>query len=97
MARRLPGRQKSDISPLARAHRVYILLDMSNATTADRAIARSISHTEIVTIDYDAATAADLDAMCEGSAEAERGTEYWGITDGDEWRVHMRRPTVVAS
>ena len=67
---------------------------MTNAiktTTADRAIARSISHTEIVTLDYDATADVDLAAACEDSVVCQSHTEYWGTDDdGQEWRVHMR-------
>lgn len=60
--------------------------------TAECAIARSISHTEIVTIDYDADAETDLLAACEDSVDAGEVTEYWGTDDeGREWRVHVRR------
>jgi hypothetical protein len=63
---------------------------------AERAIARSVSHTEIVTIAYDADAAAALQAACEDSVGVpDERTEYWGTTDdGDEWRVHMRAETL---
>lgn len=60
-------------------------------TTATDLIARSVSHTEIVTAAYDAEIAAALEAACEDSVEANDDvTEYWGTTEaGDEWRVHL--------
>lgn len=61
---------------------------------AIRAIDRSISHDEIVTIDYDADAQAQLEAAREGMADVARQyghTEYWGVTvEGGEWRVHVR-------
>lgn len=60
-------------------------------TVAANAINRSISHTEIVTIDYDSDAASDLSAASDDSVEANGLTEYWGTDDdGNEWRVHMR-------
>ena len=63
---------------------------MNNA--AKDAIARSVSHNEIVTIDY-----TDSDALqtllVEGDdwIEANGVAEYWGTTEsGSEWRVHVR-------
>jgi hypothetical protein len=63
------------------------------------AIARSVSHSEIVTIvcggiadQYDT-VARLLAEACEGSVED--AGEYWGDADGydetDEWRVHVAR------
>ncbi|MGB0890660.1 MAG: hypothetical protein ACPGWS_10290 [Solirubrobacterales bacterium] len=62
------------------------------------AIARSISHDEIVTIDpahsYDALVA-ELSNECEGSVDATHGGcnevyEFWGQDcDGESWRVHV--------
>lgn len=58
---------------------------------ANSLIERSISHHEIVTVDYDATTAEDLTAACDDSVEANGATEYWGTDDdGNEWRVHLR-------
>ena len=63
-------------------------------TRAEKAIARSISHTEIVTIDGNGADMQDLSLQCEDSVDAVSSygvVEYWGTTDdGDEWRVHVR-------
>ena len=61
--------------------------------TASQAIARSVSHNEIVTIEFNTYTEHDLLAACEdwtGNPTARR-TEFWGTdNDGNEWRVHMR-------
>ncbi len=60
------------------------------------AIARSISHNEIVTVDYDVTLADMLSAESDDSVvnSAYRVTEYWGTDeDGNEWRVHMRHET----
>jgi hypothetical protein len=57
------------------------------------AIARSISHQETVTVDYDSTLGDMLSAESEGVVvnSAYRQTEYWGTDeDGNEWRVHMR-------
>lgn len=60
-------------------------------TTAETAIKRSISHHEIVTLDYDSDAMADLAAECEDHVTANEVEQYWGTTDdGDEWRVHVR-------
>lgn len=58
--------------------------------TARDLIDRSISHDEITHGEYDAAAAAELSAASEnGGTRNGRVTEYWGVTDGDEWRVHL--------
>lgn len=59
---------------------------MNNAT---RAIDRSISHHEIVTIDATSDDISTLLAECEGSADAGLVEEYWGTRAGNEWRVHV--------
>ena len=60
--------------------------------TSAAAIARSVSHDEIVHLDHDAAVAADLLVACEDSTTSDTEAEYWGTTeDGHEWRVHMAR------
>lgn len=69
-------------------------------TTAADAIARSISHTEIVTLSFDAERNEKIDAMhvkgdllnaSEDWVESGSVTEYWGKDDdGNEWRVHVR-------
>lgn len=64
-------------------------------TIAQNAINRSVSHTEIVTIDfervnYDSQIEADLLVACDGWTDAEDVTEYWGTTERGEWRVHVR-------
>jgi hypothetical protein len=62
-----------------------------NQTAAD-AIARSISHNEIVNIAFDASASKALRTACDDSVDTEDVTEYWGTTeDGYDWRVHMAR------
>ena len=62
-------------------------------TTAQDAIARSISHNEIITIDN---TDENLEALlveCDDHTETGSVHEFWGTDDdGNEWRVHARRP-----
>jgi hypothetical protein len=59
--------------------------------TVTQAIARSITHNEIVTLDYDGLAHAALEALCEGSVNGARVVEFWGVTSaGDEWRVHLQ-------
>ncbi len=61
------------------------------ANVAEQAIARSINHREIVTIDYDSDAAGDLSAASDDNVAANGLTEYWGTDgEGNEWRVHMR-------
>ena len=58
--------------------------------TADQAIARSVSHNEIVTIQYKPGVEATLCLECDGSVDAGKVHEYWGTdADGYEWRVHV--------
>lgn len=59
---------------------------------ADQAIARSIAHTEIVTIDDEPGLRDALLVRCGDNVENEGVAEYWG-TDvaGSSWRVHVRR------
>lgn len=58
--------------------------------TAQEAIARSISHNEIVHVDYDLGTAEDLMVLCEDHTTGNDEEEYWGVDDdGATWRVHM--------
>ncbi|HEY8943205.1 MAG TPA: hypothetical protein VIM73_03035 [Polyangiaceae bacterium] len=67
-------------------------------TVAEKAIKRSVSHNEIVTIDFDAEGRDELRVSCEGYADnkAYGVEEYWGTLLSDvgetigEWRVHMR-------
>lgn len=62
---------------------------------AKAAIDRSVSHNEIVTLDYAYEVATDLSAESEDSVEANGVTEYWGTRDdGEEWRVHLRGVSV---
>lgn len=63
--------------------------------TAQDAIARSVSHTEIVTLPYDEAVAGQLAVLADDSVEADGTHEYWGTDeDGHEWRVHLREDEV---
>lgn len=66
--------------------------DMPAQVSAD-AIARSISHNEIVTIDYSEADYEDLLVECDDRADNNDVHEFWGTRDedGKEWRVHMRK------
>lgn len=58
--------------------------------TAATAIARSVSHTEIVTVPWTAELEIDLLAACDDSADTTDVQEYWGTDeDGAEWRVHL--------
>ena len=55
--------------------------------SAKQAIARSISHTEIVHLDWSPAAHLALTAESEDSTETERRIEFWGTDeDGKEWR-----------
>lgn len=65
----------------------------------ERAIARSISHNEIVYVDSSDAPAAGLVSQlseeCEGEALSTTFSvhEFWGRNvDGEDWRVHVRLP-----
>ena len=59
-------------------------------TTAQDLIDRSISHNEIAHSEYDAEIAAQLETLSEnGGTRNDSVTEYWGILEGDEWRVHL--------
>lgn len=66
---------------------------ISKAVT--RAIERSISHNEIVTLRAD--ESASYEEFCaalksESDDDVENGDvhEFWGTDDGDDWRVHVR-------
>ena len=60
--------------------------------TTKRAIARSVSHTEIVTLEYNWETIQDLLVWSDDNVETETVHEFWGTDDdGNEWRVHVRR------
>lgn len=57
-----------------------------------QAIARSISHTEIVTLHYTAELEAALDRVADDSVDANGTVEAWGTTPGgSEWRVHLSK------
>lgn len=62
-------------------------------TTASKAIERSVSHNDIVTVDADSEgnIIAELTPMCDDHVEANGVHEFWGQDDdGNEWRVHVR-------
>lgn len=73
---------------------------MSTQGIVNAAIARSISHNEIVTIDHVRIAQADCsvdrvhDVLTQAADDhVENGdvVEYWGTDDnGHEWRVHVR-------
>lgn len=59
-------------------------------TATDRAIDRSISRNQIVTIDFSTAAENDLLAECEDHVWNDDTHEFWGETcDGEQWRVHL--------
>jgi hypothetical protein len=63
---------------------------------ADQAIERSISHNEIVTIEWDAETESQLSMESDDTTgwmtEGDIATcEFWGGDEGEEWRVHLTR------
>lgn len=63
--------------------------EISNIETA---IKRSVSHSEIVSLEWTADLEAALLAECEDSVATSDRVEAWGTTeDGDEWRVHLAR------
>lgn len=58
---------------------------------ADQAIARSLSHTEIVTVKDQPGLKMALLVRCDDNVENEGEEEFWGVDDdGDSWRVHVR-------
>ncbi|MCR4374216.1 MAG: hypothetical protein NUW22_05145 [Acidobacteria bacterium] len=70
--------------------------------TAADAIERSISHDEIVHLDYDADIHADLIVACDDWTDGLYETEYWADAEGSDgtdgemaWRVHLRHPVTV--
>lgn len=71
------------------------------ATTIATAIQRSITHTEIVTIDGNEDTLRGLQQLADDSTlpmlldDGRCLTECWGREDCDDWRVHVitGRPT----
>lgn len=64
--------------------------------TAAQAIARSITHDEIVVLDITPELEAALLMECDDHVDARYSygvIEFWGRTDdgdGDDWRVHLR-------
>jgi len=63
--------------------------------TAQQAINRSISHSEIVTLDYDATALDELTSATRDYVTGNSRWEFWGEHDGNEWRVHMHFPVQV--
>jgi hypothetical protein len=77
---------------------------MSTTQIVSEAVSRSVSHTEIVTIEVGPSglvcsgggvsgerACKALAEICDDSVENGRVTEYWGTDDeGREWRVHVR-------
>ena len=58
--------------------------------TSDNAIARSVSHGEIVTVEDEPGLQDALLCACDDHVSANDVHEFWGTTDdGDEWRVHV--------
>lgn len=72
--------------------------EMTDPTVA-AAIARSISHTEIVWLDWSAAAQDALRGECEDSVDAsDTVQEFWGADgDGAEWRVHLTGPRLTVT
>lgn len=69
---------------------------MKGQTVTDNAInaiKRSISHTEIVTLDYDSLTLQALKLASDDWTAANGVVELWGNDNGDQWRVHVKRET----
>lgn len=73
-----------------------IIMTTVTYRTAQDAIKRSISHNEIVTLDYDRQIAADLLAACTDHVTSDGITEYWADAEDSTgsdgkmaWRVHM--------
>lgn len=60
---------------------------------AENAITRSISHNEIVTIEWSHEAHEYLLVRCEDHVETGKydSEEFWGTDDdGNDWRVHLR-------
>lgn len=65
--------------------------------TASDLISRSVSHNEIVTVDYTDDLAESLLVCCEDNTHGNTEIEYWGTTDdGNDWRVHLKGKVVEA-
>jgi hypothetical protein len=66
--------------------------------TAEQAIARSVSHTQVVTLDYQSHTLNDLVAATRDYVKGNKCWEFWGEDEnGNQWRVHMRFPKVMTT
>lgn len=53
------------------------------------AVQQSIDTGEIVTVDYDSTLGDMLAAESDDCVVGNKCTEYWGASEGAEWRVHM--------
>lgn len=64
---------------------------MTTYNTATEAIDRSVSHNEIVHVEFSSIMFIGLICECEDNVEARAGmVDLWGTTDaGDDWRVQM--------
>lgn len=56
---------------------------------AAQAIARSISHDEIVTIESSKEDLETLLEACDDSVDSDRVWEFWGENEDGQWRVHV--------
>lgn len=66
--------------------------------TAEQAIARSVSHNEIVTFDASDEDTAALILAADDWVKNGDLVEYWGKDDeGNEWRVHTRKLVTLAA
>lgn len=58
--------------------------------TVEQAIARSISHNEIVRLEWSHDAQTDLIVACDDWNDAGDVREFWGTSDdGSSWRVHL--------
>ena len=62
---------------------------MSIERTCREAIDESIRHDRIAHIDGGPAECDYLESICEASVENGYITEFWGVMDGADWRVHV--------
>jgi len=63
-------------------------MNAADYTTAAEAIARSISHNEVAYAD--ASCRLDLLVECDDNVESDGVAEFWGVDNGNDWRVHVR-------
>jgi hypothetical protein len=63
--------------------------------TASEAIDQSVSHDEIVSLDYTDTLYTGLLVACEDNVDAGEYEDMWGVTeDGHEWRVYLIHPAI---